>query len=68
VSFRTAQDRAEKTNSSPVSEVIALKLRRPGAANEYLYVQIYAGISCVVASMCLLELWRVKRRAFKAII
>ena len=43
-----------------VAEVIALKLRRPGSDNEYLYPQIFAGLSCVIASACLLELWRVK--------
>ena len=45
-----------------VSEVIALKLRRSNASNEYLYVQIFAGLSGVTASLCLLELWRVIRR------
>jgi len=44
-----------------VSEVIALKLRRPGSGNEYLYPQIFAGLSCVLASVCLLELWHVQR-------
>jgi hypothetical protein len=43
-----------------VAEVIALKLRRPESSNEYLYPQIFAGLSCVIASACLLELWRVK--------
>ena len=46
----------------PVSEVIALKLRRSGASDEYLYVQIFAGLSGVVGSLCLLELWRVIRK------
>lgn len=44
-----------------VAEVIALKLRRPGASNEYLYLQIFAGLSSVLASACLLELWRYRR-------
>lgn len=44
----------------PVAEVIALKLRRPGSDNDYLYPQIFAGLSLVIASACLLELWRVK--------
>ena len=43
-----------------VAEVIALKLRRPGTSNEYLYPQIFAGLSCIIASACLLELWSVK--------
>jgi hypothetical protein len=43
-----------------VAEVIALKLRRPGTSNEYLYPQIFAGLSCIIASTCLLELWRIK--------
>lgn len=46
-----------------VSEVIALKLRRTGSDNEYIYVQSYAGTSFIIASICLLELRRVKRRA-----
>jgi hypothetical protein len=46
----------------PVSEVIALKLRRPNMANQYLYVQIFAGVSGVIGSLCLLELWRVIRK------
>ncbi|KAE8445055.1 hypothetical protein EG329_013769 [Mollisiaceae sp. DMI_Dod_QoI] len=32
------------------AEVIALKLRRKGASNEYLYPQIFAGLSMVIAS------------------
>ncbi|KAG4419150.1 hypothetical protein IFR04_007746 [Cadophora malorum] len=43
------------------AEVIALKLRRPGASNEYLYPQIFAGLASVLASACLLELWRYRR-------
>jgi hypothetical protein len=35
------------------AEIIALKLRRLGAPNEYLYVQIFAGSSFAVASVCL---------------
>ncbi len=45
-----------------VSEAIALKLRRPGSTNEYLYPQVFAGLSFIVASGCLLELWRFKQR------
>ncbi|CZR59970.1 related to protein MCH2 (monocarboxylate permease homolog) [Phialocephala subalpina] len=40
--------------------LIALKLRREGASNEYLYPQIFAGLSMILASLCLLELWRHK--------
>jgi hypothetical protein len=45
-----------------VSEVIALKLRRSNASNEYLYVQLFAGLSGIIASLCLLELWQVIRK------
>ncbi|KAK9322180.1 major facilitator superfamily domain-containing protein [Lipomyces orientalis] len=44
------------------SEVIALKLRRPDSSREYLYPQIFAGLSYIVASLFVLELRRVKRR------
>ena len=44
-----------------VAEVIALKLRRPGASNKYLYPQIFSGLASVLASACLLELWRYRR-------
>jgi hypothetical protein len=49
----------------PVSEVIPLKLRRSGASNEYLYVQPFAGLPGVIASLCLLELWRVIQKRKK---
>ncbi|GAD95706.1 major Facilitator Superfamily protein [Paecilomyces variotii No. 5] len=39
------------------SEVIALKLRREGSKHEYLYPQVFAGLSYCVASMFLLVLW-----------
>lgn len=42
------------------AEVIALKLRRPDSANEYFYAQIFTRLSFVLASVCLLELKRVK--------
>ncbi|KAF8850710.1 hypothetical protein BDZ45DRAFT_679609 [Acephala macrosclerotiorum] len=42
------------------AEVIALKLRRSGASNEYLYPQIFAGLSMILASLCLFELRRHK--------
>lgn len=44
------------------SEAIALVLRRPGTSRPYLYPQIFAGLSYIVASVFLLELWRVLRR------
>ena len=46
-----------------VSEVIALKLRRPGSDFVYLYPQLFAGISYLLAGMCLLELLRVRQAA-----
>ncbi|KAJ9379529.1 hypothetical protein DTO063F5_7121 [Paecilomyces variotii] len=39
------------------SEVIALKLRQQGSKHEYLYPQIFSGLSYCVASMFLLVLW-----------
>ncbi|GAM85742.1 hypothetical protein ANO11243_037500 [Dothideomycetidae sp. 11243] len=44
------------------SEVIALYLRRPkGSPRPYLYVQIFSGLSYLVAAMFLFELLRMKR-------
>ncbi|KAL8939944.1 MAG: hypothetical protein Q9211_002506 [Gyalolechia sp. 1 TL-2023] len=48
-------------HSSCLSEVIALKLRRPGSQREYLYPQIFAGLSYLVASFCLFLLRQVRR-------
>jgi hypothetical protein len=48
-----------------VSEVIALKLRRPGTSHVYLYPQIFSGLSYLVASLCMLELARVLRKRHK---
>ncbi|KAL5374225.1 hypothetical protein PMIN06_012461 [Paraphaeosphaeria minitans] len=45
-----------------VSEGIALKLRRSSSNKEYLYTQIFAGISYVVASGFIFQLRRVKSR------
>ncbi|KAI4609608.1 uncharacterized protein J4E87_011034 [Alternaria ethzedia] len=45
-----------------VSEGIALKLRRSSSSREYLYTQIFAGLSYVVASGFMFQLRRVKRR------
>ncbi|TKA66856.1 hypothetical protein B0A55_10001 [Friedmanniomyces simplex] len=44
------------------SEVIALKIRRPGSARSYLYPQLFVGLSYLVASAVMIELHRVKRR------
>ncbi|KAF1991956.1 major facilitator superfamily protein [Aulographum hederae CBS 113979] len=44
------------------SEAIALVLRRPEASRQYLYPQTFAGVSYIVASLFMLELWRVLRR------
>ena len=43
-------------------EVIALELRRPTSGRDYLYPQIFAGLAYLVASGCMYELRRVKRR------
>ncbi|KAH7074752.1 major facilitator superfamily domain-containing protein [Paraphoma chrysanthemicola] len=45
-----------------VSEGIALKLRRPASPREYLYTQIFAGLSYIVASGFMFQLRRLKRR------
>ncbi|KAF1828193.1 MFS general substrate transporter [Decorospora gaudefroyi] len=45
-----------------VSEGIALRLRRPGSSREYLYTQIFAGLSYTVASGFMFQLRRLKRR------
>ncbi|KAL2049725.1 hypothetical protein ABVK25_010066 [Lepraria finkii] len=44
------------------SEVITLKLRRPGSGHVYLYPQIFAGLAYLVASGCMYELRRVNKR------
>ncbi|MCJ1469948.1 hypothetical protein MMC07_008593 [Pseudocyphellaria aurata] len=44
------------------SEVIALKLRRPHFSNQYLYPQIFAGLTYLCASACLYDLHRRTRR------
>ncbi|KAF2152606.1 MFS general substrate transporter [Myriangium duriaei CBS 260.36] len=43
------------------AEVIALYLRRPKSARPYLYVQLFSGITYLIAALFLLELWRMKR-------
>ncbi|KAF9641552.1 Major facilitator superfamily [Lasiodiplodia theobromae] len=44
------------------SEVIALKIRRPGAERPYLYPQIYSGLSYAVAAAIMFRLWQVQRK------
>ncbi|EOD51927.1 putative mfs transporter protein [Neofusicoccum parvum UCRNP2] len=44
------------------SEVIALKIRRPGADRPYLYPQIYSGVSYMVAAAIMFRLRQVQRR------
>ncbi|KAF2003607.1 MFS transporter, MCP family, solute carrier family 16, member 6 [Amniculicola lignicola CBS 123094] len=44
------------------AEAIALHIRRPDAQREYLYPQIFAGLSYLLASIFMFELWRVLRR------
>ncbi|GAW26778.1 putative major Facilitator Superfamily protein [Rosellinia necatrix] len=49
---------------SAFAEAIALELRRQDiGARSYIYVQTFAGVSYIVASMLLLELWRAQRAA-----
>jgi hypothetical protein len=48
-----------------VSEVIALKLRRPNTSHEYLYPQIFSGLSYLLACLFMLELARVLRKKRK---
>jgi MFS family permease len=54
---------AKRVFTSAVSEVIALKLRRPESVHEFLYPQIYAGLMYLVASTVTLELWRIRRKS-----
>ena len=57
------QFRNDVSNTSQsVSEVIALKLRRPNTSHAYLYPQIFSGLSYLVACLCMLELSRVLRK------
>ncbi|KAL1620287.1 hypothetical protein SLS56_009721 [Neofusicoccum ribis] len=50
------------TTVLPFSEVIALKIRRPGADRPYLYPQIYSGVSYMVAAAIMFRLGQVQRR------
>ena len=60
------QSRNGVSNNGPsVSEVIALKLRRPNTSHAYLYPQIFAGLSYLGACLCMLELSRILRKKRK---
>lgn len=46
----------------PVSEVIALEMRRPNAQRVYLYPQLFCNLTYLCANLCPELLWRMKRR------
>jgi len=50
-------------DSQLVAEVIALQLRRPHAQRVYLYPQIFAGVSYLLAAGIILELCRSTRKS-----
>ena len=43
-------------------EVIALKIRRPDSGRDYLFPQIYSGLSYLIASIALVWLGHLQRR------
>ena len=45
-----------------VSEGIALKLRQPGASREYLYTQVFARLTYVIAIGFMFQLRKVKSK------
>lgn len=45
-----------------VSEVIALKIRRPDADRPYLFPQLFVGIAYTCAGIVMLELRRINRK------
>ncbi|KXT04022.1 hypothetical protein AC578_4968 [Pseudocercospora eumusae] len=46
-----------------LGEVVALYLRRPSKGRwGYLYAQLFAGVSYLMVSIFMLELWRIKRK------
>ncbi|ORY11040.1 MFS transporter, MCP family, solute carrier family 16, member 6 [Clohesyomyces aquaticus] len=47
------------------SEVIALKIRQPGHDRPYLYPQIFAGVTYLIASGFMLALWLVQQKRKK---
>lgn len=48
--------------NSPVSQVIALKIRRPDSARPYLFPQLFVGLTYICASFIMLELRRATRK------
>lgn len=44
------------------SEVLALKIRRPGHSHPYVYPQIFTGLAYLIASMIMLTLWKIQRK------
>jgi hypothetical protein len=55
----------ETVNLPIVSEVLALKLRRQESERPYIYVQIFAAISYVVASMFMLVLRWINKKQYR---
>lgn len=51
-----------EANHYIVSEVIALKIRRPNSTHPYLYPQIFAGLAYFVATGAILALWLIQRK------
>ncbi|KAL8419203.1 hypothetical protein RB594_002422 [Gaeumannomyces avenae] len=49
------------------AEPITLQLRRPGSSREYLYPQVFAGVSYILASVILYELGRVIRKKVRGL-
>lgn len=49
-----------------VSQVIALKIRRPDSGRPYLFPQLFVGLSYLFAALIALELRRVRRRRLRA--
>ena len=49
------------------AEVIALELRRPSLSDTYLYAQIFAGLSYILASLFMFALWRADRNFKKSL-
>lgn len=47
---------------STVSQVIALKIRRPNSERPYLFPQLFVGLSYLIAALIMFELRRVTRK------
>lgn len=54
--------RGSGANGDSVSEVIAITIRVPGSKHAFLGPQLFSGLSYILASFIILELWRVHRR------